>query len=311
MNESTGEMYRNTESVNLENLYLLARRAKEENNMENVEKYYGMILISDPKSWEANFYLEYAKAEQCRIIEICSATRRLYSCVESTFKLIKNNIIDVNEQLKAGLEVADKSLTLLWRLYVAAENHYLGINYDIRAQYRSEYLDRTEVIAVNLLFIESALEKDFGNNEEIIKKMLEIQKTALHIYYRCDNSYYSDRIEELESKIKKIQPDYEKPSYQSGRGAATSGGCYVATAVYGSYDCPQVWTLRRYRDNTLASTWYGRAFIRTYYAISPTLVKWFGHTEWFKKMWQGKLDRMVEKLQSEGVESTPYQDKNW
>ena len=90
-----------------------------------------------------------------------------------------------------------------------------------------------------------------------------------------------------------------------------NGGCYVATAVYGSYDCPQVWTLRRYRDYTLAETWYGRAFIKTYYAISPTLVKWFGHTEWFKKMWQGKLDRMVAKLQDEGIESTPYEDKKW
>ena len=38
--------------------------------------------------------------------------------------------------------------------------------------------------------------------------------------------------------------------------------CYVATAVYGSYDCPEVWTLRRFRDNTLEETWYGRAFIR-------------------------------------------------
>lgn len=91
----------------------------------------------------------------------------------------------------------------------------------------------------------------------------------------------------------------------------TAGGCYVATAVYGSYDCPEVWTLRRYRDYTLAETWYGRTFIKTYYAISPTLVKWFGHTEWFRKMWQGKLDRMVAKLQAEGVESTPYNDRNW
>ena len=91
----------------------------------------------------------------------------------------------------------------------------------------------------------------------------------------------------------------------------SDGGCYVATAVYGSYDCPEVWTLRRYRDNTLAQTWYGRAFVRTYYAISPTLVKWFGHTEWFKKMWQSKLDRMVEKLQENGVESTPYNDIIW
>lgn len=91
--------------------------------------------------------------------------------------------------------------------------------------------------------------------------------------------------------------------------SSSDSGCYVATAVYGSYDCPQVWTLRRYRDNTLAKTWYGRAFIRTYYAISPTLVKWFGHTSWFKKMWKGKLDKMVAELQEKGVDSTPYEDK--
>lgn len=90
-----------------------------------------------------------------------------------------------------------------------------------------------------------------------------------------------------------------------------SSGCYVATAVYGSYDCPEVWTLRRFRDCTLAETWYGRAFIRTYYAISPTLVNWFGHTNWFKKLWKGKLDRLVSKLQSDGVESTPYEDRVW
>ena len=91
----------------------------------------------------------------------------------------------------------------------------------------------------------------------------------------------------------------------------TAAGCYVATAVYGSYDCPQVWTLRRFRDYTLAETWYGRAFIHMYYAISPTIVKWFGKTEWFKKMWKGKLDRMVANLNEKGVEDTPYQDRNW
>lgn len=93
--------------------------------------------------------------------------------------------------------------------------------------------------------------------------------------------------------------------------SSTVGGCYVATCVYGSYDCPEVWTLRRYRDNVLGSTWYGRAFIRTYYAISPIIVKLFGKTKWFKKMWKGKLDRMVKKLEDNGFENTPYQDKEW
>lgn len=91
----------------------------------------------------------------------------------------------------------------------------------------------------------------------------------------------------------------------------TSGGCYVATAVYGSYDCPQVWTLRRYRDYRLAETWYGRIFIHTYYAVSPTLVKWFGDTSWFKQLFRGRLDHMVEDLQNKGYESTPYEDRSW
>ena len=90
-----------------------------------------------------------------------------------------------------------------------------------------------------------------------------------------------------------------------------SGGCYVATAVYGSYDCPEVWTLRRFRDYSLALTWYGRLFIALYYAISPTIVKWFGDTNWFNKMWKGRLDKMVKRLQEEGFENTPYEDKNW
>ena len=86
-------------------------------------------------------------------------------------------------------------------------------------------------------------------------------------------------------------------------------GCYIATCIYGSYDCPQVWMLRRYRDNTLSSTWYGRLFIRLYYAISPTLVKLYGRTEWFKKFWKKKLDRMVRKVQSNGIKDTPYEDE--
>ncbi len=86
------------------------------------------------------------------------------------------------------------------------------------------------------------------------------------------------------------------------------GGCYIATAVYGSYDCPEVWVLRRFRDNILAKTWYGRTFIRTYYAISPTLVKWFGKTDWFINLWKPYLDTMVTNLKDEGFEDTPYQD---
>ena len=121
---------------------------------------------------------------------------------------------------------------------------------------------------------------------------------------------YAELIQKRMQKYTKENQNYEK-DYAPPKANGSNGGCYVATAVYGSYDCPQVWTLRRYRDYTLAETWYGRAFVRAYYAISPTLVKWFGHTEWFKKMWKGRLDRMVANLNAEGVEDTPYVDQEW
>lgn len=99
---------------------------------------------------------------------------------------------------------------------------------------------------------------------------------------------------------------------QGARGvSATSGACYVATAVYGSYDCPEVWTLRRYRDFTLAKTAWGRAFIHTYYAVSPTFVKWFGNQEWFQNFWRNKLDHMIAKLRKEGFSDEPYDDRSW
>ena len=88
-------------------------------------------------------------------------------------------------------------------------------------------------------------------------------------------------------------------------------GCYVATAVYGSYDCPEVWTLRRFRDQVLAKTWYGRLFIHLYYAVSPTAVRLFGGCGWFQNSFRGRLDTLVSGLQSDGFASTPYEDRAW
>ncbi len=85
-------------------------------------------------------------------------------------------------------------------------------------------------------------------------------------------------------------------------------GCYVATAVYGSYDCPEVWTLRRFRDFSLSGSFAGRAFIKVYYAISPTLVKLFGESGWFKSFWKSRLDKMVKWLNDKGYADTPYKD---
>ena len=175
-----------------------------------------------------------------------------------------------------------------------------------------------DVIEYAIMLSDDDDKEDKVRYENIIFILEELEKSGSYKYgdagWTIEYCYSAegkqkiiDKMMEYHKKIKEIDPSYEIPAAPQ----PTKNGCYVATAVYGSYDCPQVWTLRRYRDYTLAETWHGRAIIRTYYAISPTLVKWFGHTEWFKKMWKGKLDRMVADLNAQGVKNTPYEDRNW
>ena len=85
-------------------------------------------------------------------------------------------------------------------------------------------------------------------------------------------------------------------------------GCYIATCVYGSYDCPSVWVLRRYRDQVLESTCLGRFFISLYYAISPVVVRFFGDSRIFRSIVKQPLDKMVNSLKEQGFDNTPYQD---
>nr|WP_296156565.1 tetratricopeptide repeat protein [uncultured Blautia sp.] len=139
--------------------------------------------------------------------------------------------------------------------------------------------------------------------EDLSEAVTKYGRRAVQYADEPEKTQYSSEVNHIVDDIQSYADNQQNNS--------SKGGCYVATAVYGSYDCPEVWTLRRYRDDTLAGTWYGRLFIKTYYAVSPTIVKLFGNTEWFKKMWRGKLDAMVENLQRKGIESTPYEDKNW
>ncbi len=141
-----------------------------------------------------------------------------------------------------------------------------------------------------------ATENGYKNKEKAITYLTK----AKDLGYSITN----EEIQNMTDNIIDSTPSVQKNSNDK------SGGCYVATCVYGSYDCPPVWTLRRFRDNTLSQNLFGRMFIRVYYAASPTIVKMFGKYEWFHNMWRKPLDRLVSKLQKMGMENTPYKDKN-
>lgn len=72
----------------------------------------------------------------------------------------------------------------------------------------------------------------------------------------------------------------------------SSGGCYIATSVYGSYEHPQVIKLRSFRDNKLLQNRFGILFVKAYYFVSPKLAKWLGK----KPSIQIKVRKLLDKL---------------
>ncbi len=234
--------------------------------------------------------------------------------------------------IESKIEILEKLKDKIWRESI--DNFSLAIYDDINlpndlndvtARKLEEFivwckLDIMENCFVNNPFSQQKVLKD------LYKNYLETVISAYRICASIANSVedvnkYIGRILYFSRKFHEIDETYSVPSKESleeiyfkeekEEVEKQSDGCYVATAVYGSYDCPQVWTLRRFRDYELASTFYGRAFIHIYYAVSPTAVKLFGDTKWFNDFFKARLDKMVSSLNEKGIEDTEYEDRDW
>ena len=287
----TGSTVKVDASEKLNNLYQLARRARDAENSEMAAKYYNNILMEAPNDWEAAFYSAYYSAMNCKIAGIRNAAITFGMDVKEILKIIKE---DDRLDKKACYVEVEMRTEALYCIYL--ENIIQGTKGYSNPTNAIEFHKRqSEGVGCMLDSVADAILALFDDKEYSLK-LYEMAYDTLKAHSLGSN---------VETKIRKLDPNFVIPT------EGKKEGCYVATAVYGSYDCPEVWTLRRYRDYELSETWYGRMFIHVYYMISPTVVKWFGDSTWFKKMWRGKLDQMVKNLQDRGYECTPYKDRNW
>lgn len=80
------------------------------------------------------------------------------------------------------------------------------------------------------------------------------------------------------------------------KGKKRKSGCFIATAVYGSYNSPEVKLLRKFRDEILSNNIFGRLFIKSYYIFSPLLADYIINHKRLKNIIKQLLDKVVVKL---------------
>ena len=111
------------DSDKLQNLYKLARRARENNDSENAAKYYSTILTDNPDDWEANFFSSYYEAMSMKLFQYDSAVTKIRSASISALDIVKENLSG-EELEKAVTDISGSVLSATTMLVGTAKSHY-------------------------------------------------------------------------------------------------------------------------------------------------------------------------------------------
>ena len=77
------------------------------------------------------------------------------------------------------------------------------------------------------------------------------------------------------------------------RNVAGPGGCFIATAAYGTAMHPHLDGLRNFRDRFMLTNGAGRAMVKFYYRYSPPIADYIAERGWLKTMVRGLLAPIV------------------
>lgn len=324
----------NVTGTKIENLLVLAKNAQDTNAFEEAHEYYARVLEVNPhhtgaiigkafngllkeppmsmssfgvlKMLDKAVHIELEKNP-----EDSEAFRQFMLSQCQLLDTVARNLALTSLQIFAKHPVDLETIHLFWNtsevaLDLFAKGAYFIEGFSLLGEENAMelYLDIQQYIVIvdrELLKTRMAITQivtgPFGDSPrgEEFSLDAETHKRYLGLY-----NYAVEKLKEYMPDADCLQEEEET--------AQTSGGCYVATAIYGSYDCPEVWILRRFRDLYLRNFLWGRMLIKSYYTISPGLVRYFGRYKLFDRMFRPVLDRLVNRLYKKGYSDSNYKD---
>lgn len=313
--------YKTSDLSPAKSLYQAARDARASKDYLKAESLYKSLSKTFPEDWEAKFYSSQCNAMSGNGFKP-AATKFVAELLTNTLLLVllkkecREDIAEESEEKiipQLELDIEDATKTSYYRV-TKELNSFLSQGQT--PQLLNEYLQGIFSIS----FVPAAMGtdihlfyKDKFLSHALKSWKLSVQLTvdSLNTYSQhLNDEYFNNQKKQAEDTIAKIrreEPDYVPPTIEAKK-TPKSEGCYIATAVYGTYDSPELWTLRRFRDEILRKTSLGTYFVKVYYHVSPTLVHYLGGYNLTKKCIRPFLDRFVRQLNQKGISSEAYKD---
>ena len=187
----------------------------------------------------------------------------------------------------------------------------LMAGYQVRVYYDNDYLDPVSAtnhiaegsMTPNLGAGENYFQITWNHTEDVtVNDMFTVEFNVIQdiggtsTLYINPNDDYNEVFSLSEGEI---TVNYEPPVPGGGGGDGEEPACYIATAVYGSYDADEVVVLRNFRDDVLFRSLAGRLFVRAYYTLSPPIADFLKEADTLNGWVRSLLDGMVSLLGNE------------
>lgn len=247
-------------SSSVQNYLDNARRARQKEDWEEVEKYYNLVEQNDPKSIEAIFYSAFAKAYLSLFENVSPKRAQIYNVFSNSISVIDDNYdVEKGEENQKLIQQFDSDL---WKLYNKSDN----------------YVKTTKILVANaaISFIDSLKNITMIDDQLLYWKIIYEHERYIASNNAVDSGTrkkFSQEAAVIAAKIQERDPSSEiKNVPQTG-----NGGCYLTTACVEQRglpdDCDELTTLRLFRDGYMKAQPGGKEDILEYYEKAPRIVE--------------------------------------
>jgi len=309
----------------IQNWMNMGLSAYQAGNNQEAYSYFVKVVENDPNNWQAIFYKGISASWQSTM-----ANPRIIEAIQGTTKakelLTKSDMTQEEKDANIGIFSIElyknlKAYFDLWfKFYMDLENPYdakRAIDFVFEMKNCFKYAEFTFDLIENISFDNPDLETFKFEMRKFIAASLcyficesyeywsDYKQTTL-LYWGLsvkDKQEYITVHDKMMVEILKVKPNFKSDIWRDEPGprykpttTSMKAGCYIATAVYGSYDAPEVLTLKNFRDDVLTKSILGRLFVKLYYFFSPPIANKLKYANRINKIVKNLLNRIVMKI---------------